>query len=115
MLQRAETSPKTGDITVLSPTRPENVPKYKGFCIDFRSSRRHSMSLHVEAPFVKNFQFFIFGFFPTIWKIQTTNEKHTAVRRIGLTHKTPTKVEHGADLRSFSEWSFHMEHTNNLL
>ena len=22
------------------------------------------MSLHVEGPFVKNFQFFIFGFFP---------------------------------------------------
>ena len=27
----------------ISPTRPENVPKYKGFCIDFRSSRRYSM------------------------------------------------------------------------
>ena len=29
----------------ISPTRPENVPKYKGFCIDFRSSRRHSMTI----------------------------------------------------------------------
>ena len=63
MQKRAEHSPKIGDITVLSPTRPENAPKYKGFCIDFRSSRRHSMSLHVEAPFVKNLQFFIFVFF----------------------------------------------------
>ena len=54
--------------SAISPTRPENVPKCKGFCIDFRSSRRHSMSLHselqTEAPFVKNFTFFIFGFFP---------------------------------------------------
>ena len=41
----------------------QTCPKYKGFCIDSRSSRRHSMSLHVEAPFVKNFDFFIFGFF----------------------------------------------------
>ena len=29
----------------ISPTRPENVPKYKGFCIDFRLSRRHSMTI----------------------------------------------------------------------
>ena len=54
--------------SAMSPTRPGNMLKYKGFCIDFRSSRRHSMSLHselqTEAPFVKNFTFFIFGFFP---------------------------------------------------
>ena len=60
MHKRAETSLKTA----ISPARPKNVPKYKGFCIDFRSSRRYSLSLHVEAPFDKNFQIFIFGFFP---------------------------------------------------
>ena len=36
---------------------------YKGFYIDFVRNQSNLMSLHVERPFVKNFEFFIFGFF----------------------------------------------------
>ena len=64
MLQRAETSPKTVILPGFRILDLQTCPKYKGFCIDSRSSRRHSMSLHVEGPFVKNFTFFIFVFFP---------------------------------------------------
>ena len=73
MLQRTETS----DSHRMSPTRPEINAKSFVFWHVFRSSRRCSpiwvMSLHVEAPFVKNFQFLIFGFFPMIWKIDSAH------------------------------------------
>ena len=52
----------------MSPTRPEINAKSFAFWYVFRTSRRYRrfgvMSLNYEAPFVKNFTFFIFGFFP---------------------------------------------------
>ena len=63
MLQRAEASPQT----VISPgfriLDLEHVQNTKDVAL---FSGRHSMALHIEGPFVKNFTFFIFGFFPMI-------------------------------------------------
>ena len=59
------------------------------------------MSLHVEAPFVKNLAFFIFGFFslsqgtykmmPGI--VRTASDTHTVVKRRGLVEKTKYFLE----------------------
>ncbi len=52
--------PRNSDFTRISRARSGNR---KWFCIDFRSSKRNMMSLHVEGSFVKHFCFLV-GFSP---------------------------------------------------
>ena len=93
VLQRAETS----DNHRMSPTRPEINAKSFVFWHVFRSSRWYLpiwvMSLHVEAPFVKNFTFFIFGFFP-----EPSYDVCDAINHIpgtlNRTHQSARKIMH---------------------
>ena len=96
MLQRAEIS----DSHRMSPTRPETNAKSFVFWHVSRTSRWYLpnwvMSLHAEAPFVKNFTFFIFGFFPKPRYILDVVENHAhglprspANKRLSSARKKP--------------------------
>ena len=61
----------------ISPTRPENVPKYKGFCIDFRSSRRHSMIIWCLCTLKHRLSWFFDENQKTFFKIHSFHPKIT--------------------------------------
>ena len=93
MLQRAETS----DSHRMSPTRPEINTKSFVFWHVFRSSRWYLpiwvMSLHIQAPFVKNFHFFIFGIFPIHQAILGSHENHSGDTSNPNVHETQAQSE----------------------
>ena len=66
------------------------------------------MSLHVEAPFVKNFQFFYFGFFPTPKMDRDDAGNHNASTPTRKLQELARNAEVGVVLRTFSESAFHV-------
>ena len=90
--------------SAISPTRPENVPKYKGFCIDFRSSRRHSMAIWwlctLKHRLSRILHFLFSGFFLSQCKyirmpgiMRTDSGTLPVAKRRGLIEKTKYFLE----------------------